>query len=131
MTLPDSILRVEYQKRYQLQFIYFKVIYSLNYSLREKCPYSELFWPVFSRIWTKYGEIRSIYAYLVRMRELRTRISLNMDTFHAVIDIFKIAWICWTRFGYSDPRFNRNIFTSLARKLKLERNNLLKGQFTD
>ena len=131
MTLPDSILRVEYQKRYQLQFIYFKVIYSLNYSLRKKCPYSELFWPVFSRIWTKYGEIRGIYAYLVRMRELRTRISLNMDTFHAVIDIFKIAWICWTRFGYSDPRFNRNIFTSLARKLKLERNNLLKGQFTD
>ena len=126
MTLPDSILRVEYQKRYQLQFIYFKVIYSLNYSLRGKCPYSELFWPVFSRIWTKYGEIRGIYAYLVRMRELRTRISLNMDTFRAVIDIFKIAWICWTRFWYSDPRFNRNIFTSLARKLKLERNNFIK-----
>ena len=27
-------------------------------SLREKCPYSELFWSVFSRIWTEYGEMR-------------------------------------------------------------------------
>ena len=30
------------------------------------------FWPVFSRIWTEYGEIRSISPYSVRMRE-------NMD----------------------------------------------------
>ena len=33
--------------------------------LRKKCPYSELFWSTFSRI--------------------RTRITLNMDTFHVVI----------------------------------------------
>ena len=26
-------------------------------SLREKCPYSEFFWPLFSRIWNEYGEI--------------------------------------------------------------------------
>ena len=38
-------------------------------SLREKCPYSELFWSVFSLIRTKYGEIRSISPYAVRMRE--------------------------------------------------------------
>ena len=30
---------------------------------REKCPYSEFFWPVFSRIWTEYGEIRSISVF--------------------------------------------------------------------
>ena len=29
-----------------------------GYSLRKKCPYSELFWSVFSRIRTEYGEIR-------------------------------------------------------------------------
>ena len=29
-------------------------------SMREKCPYSELFWTVFSRIQTEYGEVRSI-----------------------------------------------------------------------
>ena len=38
-------------------------------SMREKCPYSELFWSVFSRIRTEYGEIRSISPYPIRMRE--------------------------------------------------------------
>ena len=41
-------------------------------SLREKCPYSELFWSAFSRIRTEYGEILRISPYSVRMRE-------NMD----------------------------------------------------
>ena len=36
---------------------------------REKCPYLELFWSVFYRIRAEYGEIRSIFPYLVRMRE--------------------------------------------------------------
>ena len=38
-------------------------------SLRKKCPYLELFWSVFFRIRTEYGEIRSISPYSVRMRE--------------------------------------------------------------
>ena len=38
-------------------------------SLREKCRYSELFWSVFSRIWTEYGEILRIAPYSVPMRE--------------------------------------------------------------
>ena len=37
--------------------------------LRKKCPYSELFWSVFSRIRTEYGEIRSISLYSVQIRE--------------------------------------------------------------
>ena len=37
--------------------------------LIEKCPYSELFWSAFSRIWTEYGEILRISPYSVRMRE--------------------------------------------------------------
>ena len=36
-------------------------------SLCEKCPYSELFWSAFSRIWTEYGEILRISPYSVRM----------------------------------------------------------------
>ena len=44
--------------------------------------------PVFSRIQTEYGEIFRISRYSVRMREnaekMRTRITLNMDTFYAV-----------------------------------------------
>ena len=33
----------------------------LKLTLREKCPYSEFFWSLFSRIWAEYGEIRRIY----------------------------------------------------------------------
>ena len=29
----------------------------LKRPLREKCPYSEFFWPVFSRIPAEYGEV--------------------------------------------------------------------------
>ena len=39
-------------------------------TLRKKCPYSELFCSLFSRIRTEYGEIRSISPYLVPMREI-------------------------------------------------------------
>ena len=51
-----------------------------NVTLRKKCPYSELFWSVFSRIRTEYGEIR----------KMRTRITPNTNTFHAVLVLGKI-----------------------------------------
>ena len=41
--------------------------YHQNKILCEKCPYSEFFWSVFSRIRTGYGEIMSSYS--VRMQE--------------------------------------------------------------
>ena len=40
-----------------------------NDTLHKKCSYLELFWSVFSRIRTEYGEILSMYLYSVRMRE--------------------------------------------------------------
>ena len=40
-----------------------------KYPLREKCPYSEIFWSIFSCIGTEYGEILRISPYSVRMRE--------------------------------------------------------------
>ena len=43
-------------------------ILSNNYHY-EKCPYSEFFWSVFSRIGTEYWEILRISRYSVRMRE--------------------------------------------------------------
>ena len=55
-------------------------------ALREKCPYSELFWSVYFRIWTEYGQIRSISAGKYECGKIRTRITPNMDTFHAVQD---------------------------------------------
>ena len=50
-------------------------------SLREKCPYSELFWFAFPRIRTEYGKIGSISPYSVRMWENADQ---NTDTFYAV-----------------------------------------------
>ena len=40
--------------------------------MREKCPYSELFWSIFSRIRTEYGKTLTI-------------ITQNVDTFYAVL----------------------------------------------
>ena len=37
--------------------------------LREICPYSEVFWCVFSRIGTEYGEVLGISPYSVQMWE--------------------------------------------------------------
>ena len=42
---------------------------SIQYTLREMCPYSEFFWSVFSLIRTEYGDIWSIFPYSVRIRE--------------------------------------------------------------
>ena len=38
-------------------------------TLRERCPYSEFFWSVFSLIRTEYGEILCISPFSVRMPE--------------------------------------------------------------
>ena len=46
--------------------------------VRKKCPYSELFWPVFYRIWTEYGEILS------QTRENADQNNSETDIFHAV-----------------------------------------------
>ena len=44
--------------------------YAYDFSaLRKKCPYSELFWSVFSCIRTEYKEIFRISSYSIRMRE--------------------------------------------------------------
>ena len=73
-----------------------------THSLRKKCMYSEVIlvpiFPAFSFIRTEYGEILRIYPYSVRMREnvgkMRTRITPNMDTFYAVININSIRNTC-------------------------------------
>ena len=46
--------------------------FSVNFpqvSLRKKCPYSELFWSLFSRIRTEHGEILRISPYSMRTWE--------------------------------------------------------------
>ena len=60
------------------------ILLRIHLVLREKCPYWEFFWSVFSRVRTEYGDIQSISPYLVQMRENRTRKTPNTDTFRAV-----------------------------------------------
>ena len=58
-------------------------------SLRKNCPYSELFWPVFSHIQTEYGY--SVFLCIQsECGKIRTRITPNKDTFHAVNATFTV-----------------------------------------
>ena len=41
----------------------------MNKSLREKFPYSGLFWSAFSPVRTEYGEMPCISSHLVQMQE--------------------------------------------------------------
>ena len=59
MTVPLRLYRNILQNKNLFIAIAAHVFYRKK-TLREKCPYSELFWPAFSRIRTEYGEIRSI-----------------------------------------------------------------------
>ena len=57
----------------------------IKYTLPEKCPYSEFFWPVFSRIRTEYGARVSVRIQS-ECGKIRTRKipNSNTGTFHAV-----------------------------------------------
>ena len=57
-----------------------------NYSLREKCPYLELFFSAFSRIRTEYGEKYSVCLCIQsECGKMWIKITPNTDTFYAVI----------------------------------------------
>ena len=61
-------------------------------TLHEKCPYSELFWHVFSHIRTEYGEIQVSLRIQSECGKIRTRITANTDTFYAVLPILVIIF---------------------------------------
>ena len=78
-------------------------------SLREKYPYWEFFWFVFSRIRTEYGEIFRISPYLVWMRKNANQknsqyghfsrsalvlISYPENNLHSFIKLFIIWLVC-------------------------------------
>ena len=82
-------------------------------SLRKMCLYSELFWSAFSRIWTEYGEIRSISPYSVRMPK-------NADQNNSKYGLQKCAQDPAKHLGWSflAKRINEvNSLTIFARKL--------------
>ena len=55
--------------RHVLWTFLFSTFWFLRLHIITVCPYSEVFWSVFSRIRIEYGEIRSICLYSVRMWE--------------------------------------------------------------
>ena len=57
-----------------------KILKCLSFALRKKCPYPELFWSVFSRIRTEYGEIQSISPYSFQMLENTDQKTLGIWT---------------------------------------------------
>ena len=57
-------------------------------TLREKCPYWKFFWYIFSRFLTAYGFTVNLCIHS-ECGKIRTRKTLNMDTFHAVIYMHK------------------------------------------
>ena len=62
----------------------FQVRFMLQIPLREKCPYTELFWLYFPA----FGLNRERYSVPLRIQyecgKIRTRITLNTDTFYSV-----------------------------------------------
>ena len=54
---------------------------ALPKSLREKCPYSEIFFSVVFRMRTEYREIGSISPYSVQMREITDQKNSKYGTF--------------------------------------------------
>ena len=68
-------------------------IFIFRFALREKCLYSELFWSVFSRIRTEYGEILVCLRIQSECGKIRTRITPNTDTFYEVVLTLKLRII--------------------------------------
>ena len=55
-----------------------------NETLRIKCLNTEFFWSLFSRIWTKYRDLRGKSPYSVKIRERSDRKTPYLDSFHPV-----------------------------------------------
>ena len=81
--LYQSLFCVFDKKHWKLNIVGFTAVpfhCTISFPLRKKYPYLELFWSAFSRIRTEYGEI-------LECGKMRTRITPNTDTFHAVFGI--------------------------------------------
>ena len=95
LTLTFVVLVLLYYGKWLLQKLGLMVLLLLNfnfkftvqfptpscYPLREKCPYSEFFWGVFSFIRTDYGQMLRISPYLVWMKENTNQKKLRLRTF--------------------------------------------------
>ena len=75
----------------------------ISLTLRKKCPYSEFFWSVFSRFWTEYGKLRSIFRYSVQIWENTDQ--NNPDQGHSSHGVTKSRSFIWVMIcsKYNNP----------------------------
>ena len=66
-------------------FIIYKQFGLETFTLRKKCPYSELFWSVFFRIRSTMEGYGISFRIQFECGKIQTRIIPNTDTFHAVL----------------------------------------------
>ena len=67
-------------------------------TLRGKCPYSEFFWSLFSRIRTEYGEIQSISVFSPNAGKYRPEKLYEYEHFSHSVTFFRNL--------FSPPKFN-------------------------
>ena len=64
-------------------------------TLYEKCPNTEFFWSVFSRIWTEYGDLLRKSPYSVRIRENTDQKKLRSWTFFSQWQHYFLGFILY------------------------------------
>ena len=79
-----------------------KQLFFLSLFTAWKFPYSEFFWSVFSRIWTEYEKILSIFPYSFECWKIQTWKTPNTETFYAVIAFNSNSYICETLVQYQN-----------------------------
>ena len=78
-----------------------------HFTLHKKCPYSELFWPVFFQFRTEYGQIRSISLYLVPILENTDQNNSKYGNFLRSASVFAVVVArCRMQYGRYFPSFS-------------------------
>ena len=70
---------------YLVKFSGFLLSFTMSLTQRKNCPYSELFWCVFSRILLKTERYSVSFCIQSESGKIPTRITLNMENFYAVL----------------------------------------------
>ena len=108
------------------------LLVSLNPSLREKCPCSELIWSVFSRIRTEYGNIccknsdqnNSEYGHFLRSVFYTTGFfvyslkTLENICFFDVFRGYRNRLVTWNRLMMTQRNCKQQIFTKISDEKK-------------
>ena len=98
--------------------------YLWKISLHEKCPYSEFFGSLFSRIWTEYADSISLYS--VRIQEITDHKNFEYEQFFcrnlmvqlyyhrsltkSIPNLLELLWVKWCVFsGFSSLFHTRSV----------------------